>query len=982
MFLDPGRQRVLFLWGTPLPPCVLSDLHGSPPHPAFVSSVSSPVPFTMKLNMQKQFAFFPGKLRVVFLKGPLGFLLQEPSDEAKRVSSTPQDKSAAMREDLVRQNALAVIRQRGGDPSDKMEVLGDYVLQFGKYKGKSFRWLLQNDVGSTVYLIKNVQSEEAAGLCMADSHSKDSLQSFVSYALSFQEIQALLTYEAGRGDGVTASSEDDQLVGFGARAKSRWKEIWDSRGDGYADFVTGRRCVPGTRMSRLQQNLLKRQQPTTSSTPAEHPMKPQLSPWPELLDMVAELPSPNFFQLHPFFIWKPESHIMVRLRNNDILPCLHSCPRPQVVSAGVGRPPVIVSVRGQYLIFSSRLCCKACRRNWSADHPPWVEKLPVRFTNLLPAFLTYKKAACKSVMDELRRSGKSPTDMANQVNELMHLKYERAHLAYLHAVQNVREAEAGAYGQRTIGQYVRMEDRPRAFGPYEDQEGRGGVSVSGFYLTDCLLDEFKRQQPSLTKLLQGTLGQVFRSDHTRKMARKQGMAQRYSHAGVGKAGYHWMDSDPELSEGIMYRDGGTLQLNHVAGEGAKVPVWIPVRGTSQQEGYHFQQAQWVTGPQVSPELFQAQAMTGVVRWNFQRPVDMKKPGAVLPAVFDPASMWELNSASMAVTGQDKCPAFTSLTETLEKDDAPGATPSSSWATATAVPSLPPVPPVSFHLSAAGRVKEIPAEDDQDPESNVSGALPLPLKSSPRSARTGPMKTGGGVFVLDHTRWTLPMKDAIDSLLQYHHGDKDILRLVDRDYADMVHRSAADPNSLLRPTTRFHISRYVKHLAKLLNTSSSLNTSPEKLLETQQLWYSLTEGSKTTSVPVVTMETAVVTPPTAALPTPLTQDSIEKIVQGILEMEQQQQRPEQKMRQTKPCLACGQPKSPYGTGGSSIHFFYQQGPVRYFYCSRKVHQTYAAEGLSDPRMPFEQFAASEFFQRELEATKKRVEDKAQRQFGCV
>ncbi|TWW53831.1 hypothetical protein D4764_0165870 [Takifugu flavidus] len=403
-----------------------------------------------------------------------------------------------------------------------------------------------------------------------------------------------------------------------------------------------------------------------------------------------------------------------------------------------------------------------------------------------------------------------------------------------------------------------------------------------------------------------------------------------------------------------------VQLNHVAGEGAKVPVWIPVRGTSQQEGYHFQQAS-----------------------GSRRPVDMKKPGAVLPAVFDPASMWELNSASMAVTGQDKCPAFTSLTETLEKDDAPGATPSSSGATATAVPSLPPAPPVSFHLSAAGRVKEIPAEDDQDPERSTSLELcPCLLKSSPRSARTGPMKTGGGVFVLDHTRWTLPMKDAIDSLLQYHHGDKDILRLVDRDYADTVHRSAADPNSLLRPTTRFHISRYVKHLAKLLNTSSSLNTSPEKLLETQQLWYSLTEGSKTTSVPVVTMETAVVTPPTAALPTPLTQDSIEKIVQGILEMQQQQQRPEQKMRQTKPCLACGQPKSPYGTGGSSIHFFYQQGPVRYFYCSRKVHQTYAAEGLSDPRMPFEQFAASEFFQRELEATKKRGEDKAQRQISCV
>ncbi|TWW62967.1 hypothetical protein D4764_04G0016140 [Takifugu flavidus] len=85
--------------------------------------------------------------------------------------------------------------------------------------------------------------------------------------------------------------------------------------------------------------------------------------------------------------------------------------------------------------------------------------------------------------------------MANQVNELMHLKYERAHLAYLHAVQNVREAEAGAYGQRTMGQYVRMEDRPRAFGSYQDK-----------------------------KLLQGTLGQVFRWDHTRKMARKVTLA--------------------------------------------------------------------------------------------------------------------------------------------------------------------------------------------------------------------------------------------------------------------------------------------------------------------------------------------------------------------------------------------------------------------------------------------------------------------------
>ncbi|KAI7808659.1 hypothetical protein IRJ41_010758 [Triplophysa rosa] len=933
----------------------------------------------------------------------------------------------------------------------------------------------------------------------------------------------------------------------------------------------------------------------------------RLPPQPELIDTGADLPSPNF-QLHPFFIWKPESHIMVRLRNNYLLPCLRGCPHPQVVSAGVGRPRVIVGTSGQYYILSSR-CCKACRRNWFADNPRWLQKLPKWFTNLLPAFLTYKKAICKSVMDELRRTGKSPTDMANQVNELMHLKYERSHLAYLHAIESIRYAEAGIHGQKTIGQFLRKENMPHAFGSYDDQDGWCGVSVSGFYLTDCLLDEFRHQEPAMPKLLQGTFGQVFRSDHTRKVARKvtlafgvmssyaimnenwvivswvmvqseserslelmyQGLAKRYSDAGVGKAGFHWMDrdccapfkipdsipgehvywdagkttpsivaaatsgplentcasrshfnknivvkldlfhclrcfswectsehhplystfcqllsvlssafsvvdqddlkrlqdaytfcgthpanptkqhvrehcrtkipqptelldrvekvlnpnnvqlckpsmlkewriqrvhilrgclSEPELSEGIMYRYGGTLQLNHVPGEGAKVHIWIPVRGTSQQEGYHFYQAQWITGTHVSTELFQAQGMTGVARWNYQRLVDLKEPGVILPAVFDPALMVELNSASKRVTGQEKYPKLhLSDRDTGErfgleyiepgcrpvpldwdkhrtqKRDEPTAlvplphvqTPTPTQASDTAASSSStlllgmasprPAPSVGHLLSAGALLKqEMPPEDQQ------------PLEAMGK-------RVDG--FLCWTTRWTPSMKEAIDSLLQKYHGQKDILKLVDKDYADMVHHSATYPNSLLHPTTKLHISRYVKHLAKQLNTRSSLNTSPEKLLETQQLWQSLTVGSETASVPVITMEPAIVNPPEPALSTPLTPDSIKTIVESILESQQQWHKPEQKRRQTKTCLACGQPKSRYETDGSSIHFFHQQGSVRYFYCSKKVFQSYAAEGLSNPKMQFEEFAGTEFFQRELEATKKRVEEKMQK-----
>ncbi len=265
------------------------------------------------------------------------------------------------------------------------------------------------------------------------------------------------------------------------------------------------------------------------SIPVSNPMKIvslwRLPPQPELMDTITDLPSPKYFQLHPFFIWKPENDtLMARLRNNYALPCIEDCRQPQVTSAGVGRPRVITGITGQYYLFSSRLCCKVCKKKWYGDNPQWLEKLPKRFTNVLPAVLTYKKVICKSLLDELRRTGKSPTDMANQVMEMMHLKYERAHLAYLLSCQNILDAEAGRYGQKSITGFLRKktqpETQPALFGEYDDHSGWNGIAVSAHYLTDCLLYEYQRQEGAIKKLLQGTFGQAFRSDHTRKVARK------------------------------------------------------------------------------------------------------------------------------------------------------------------------------------------------------------------------------------------------------------------------------------------------------------------------------------------------------------------------------------------------------------------------------------------------------------------------------
>ncbi|GAA6069383.1 uncharacterized protein LOC113642200 [Tachysurus ichikawai] len=766
---------------------------------------------------------------------------------------------------------------------------------------------------------------------------------------------------------------------------------------------------------------------------------------------------------------------MARLRNIYALPCIDGCRQTKVTSAGIGRPRVIVAIAGQYYLFSSRLCCKVCRKQWHVDNPQWLEKLPKRFTNLLLAVLTYKKAICKSLLDELRHTGKSPTDMANQVMEMMHLKYERANLAYLLTCQSV---QARKYGQKSITGFMRKETQPAPFGDYDDTDGWNGLCVSAHYLTDCLLHEYQCQKEAITKLLQGTFGQAFHSDHTRKVARKvtftsatmssyatmnehwmvvswvmvqsetekslepmyQGLAHRYRMAGVEKAQYQWVDrdccaayrvpdpeksehlnwdswktvdtvtveatsgvlqntcasrsqfniirrtmqklknayafcgiqpanptkqhirehcrtkipqpdgllkrvegvmklfhlasdpngvhlykpsmlktwriqrvhilrgciSDPEVSGEILYRhDGGIIQLNHIQGEGAEVDVWIPIRGTSQQEGYHFHQAQWVTGTRM-------------------RRVDLKIQGVRLPGVFDPLLIGDLNTASARVLGTAKYPILQVCTkETGERLGLeyvePGCRPVVLIKEARPLPSLQtilnlfPFPvrilhwivPIWNYSQNQSSSHGAHAEPGSKPETTYTP--PLPMLASP----------SGRVFVLDHKCWTN---------LNKHHGKKDMLKLVDQEYAAMVHSSCTDPNSMLHPNTRLHIAQYVKHLSKLLNTSTSLNTIPEKLQERQQLCHSLTEGSETTSVPVVTMHTAVIHPPAPAQTTPLTPESLEKIVEPIMEKQQQQQQKQQPEQRKQTCLAYGQPKSHYENDGSSVHFFfYQQGP---------------------------------------------------------
>jgi hypothetical protein len=54
---------------------------------------------------------------------------------------------------------MAEVRRKGGDINDQLSVLGQYEVQFGLFKGKSFQWLVENGLGYAVWLVDNLRAE-------------------------------------------------------------------------------------------------------------------------------------------------------------------------------------------------------------------------------------------------------------------------------------------------------------------------------------------------------------------------------------------------------------------------------------------------------------------------------------------------------------------------------------------------------------------------------------------------------------------------------------------------------------------------------------------------------------------------------------------------------------------------------------------------------------------------------------------------------
>ncbi|XP_073341146.1 uncharacterized protein [Pagrus major] len=96
----------------------------------------------------------------VLPKTSSGELKKQPSQEALNfvadqypLQATGQGGPPVKKPEEVEADAKARVRSEGGEPYNARLVLSRFIIQFGQYKGQTFKWLLENDVGYAVYVV-------------------------------------------------------------------------------------------------------------------------------------------------------------------------------------------------------------------------------------------------------------------------------------------------------------------------------------------------------------------------------------------------------------------------------------------------------------------------------------------------------------------------------------------------------------------------------------------------------------------------------------------------------------------------------------------------------------------------------------------------------------------------------------------------------------------------------------------------------------
>ncbi|XP_055362011.1 uncharacterized protein LOC129603646 [Betta splendens] len=129
----------------------------------------------------------------------------------------------------VKEEAQARTLQGGGDPHCSQLLLSQYEIQFGQYRGQTFKWLLSHDVGYAVSLLASHQKERESGDTSSSPlmANKDAL---TSYSKLFPEVMSAVEGRRATEGSKSVRSQDKKLVEFGPHGAMTYASMYEATG--------------------------------------------------------------------------------------------------------------------------------------------------------------------------------------------------------------------------------------------------------------------------------------------------------------------------------------------------------------------------------------------------------------------------------------------------------------------------------------------------------------------------------------------------------------------------------------------------------------------------------------------------------------------------------------------------------------------------------------------------------------------------------
>ncbi|XP_075961960.1 uncharacterized protein LOC142965107 isoform X2 [Anarhichas minor] len=172
------------------------------------------------------------------------------------------------------QGARDRVSAGGGDCSDTKLVLSRHEIQFGKYSGQTFHWLLSNDVGYLIMILAAHHQERESG-DLDTSPIKQNQDALSRYARLFPCVTSAVQQSRVSDGSSSEGALDSRRVGFGEHAGLSYREFYESTDpvvQSYRMWLR-RACVQstGSSMDHLKRYLMGRDQKGKAASSSSAP---------------------------------------------------------------------------------------------------------------------------------------------------------------------------------------------------------------------------------------------------------------------------------------------------------------------------------------------------------------------------------------------------------------------------------------------------------------------------------------------------------------------------------------------------------------------------------------------------------------------------------------------------------------------------------------------------------------------------------------